>query len=61
MVSSSRHSPGSRSVARTDRLVQENDKWFVHTLEGTLEGPFDSDIQALNQLIQYVKSLNSRT
>lgn len=59
MDSNRKDVPGTRPVLRTDKLLHEGDQWFFRTREGTLEGPFDSDIQALNQLIQYVKLLNA--
>lgn len=40
---------------RTERLTQDGGNWYFTTREGTLEGPFTSRINALNQLDMYVR------
>ena len=44
---------------RTERLTQDGGKWYFTTREGTLEGPFDSRIHALNQLDMYIRLAES--
>ena len=44
-----------RSFFRTERLTQDGGKWFFHTREGTIEGPFKCRMTALNQLERYVR------
>ncbi|MEH6635209.1 MAG: DUF6316 family protein [Halioglobus sp.] len=31
---------------RTDRIFEESGKWFFHTREGTIEGPFTDELEA---------------
>jgi hypothetical protein len=40
---------------RTDRIAQDGGKWFFHTREGTIEGPFECRMSAVNQLEMYVR------
>jgi uncharacterized protein YdcH (DUF465 family) len=40
-------------------MVKEGEKWFFYTREGTTEGPFDSEIEAHNQLDRYIKAVTS--
>jgi hypothetical protein len=47
------------NVFRTDRMVQEGGMWFFYTREGTLEGPFDGQLEATIQLDKYIKVVNS--
>ncbi len=47
--------PISRSWFRTDRIVQDGGKWFFTTREGAIEGPFDSRMDAVQQLEVYVR------
>jgi len=44
-----------RSKFRTDRIVQDSGKWYFHTREGTIEGPFVSRVDAILQLARYVE------
>jgi hypothetical protein len=59
MAAKRKDDPRTRPVFRTDRMVKEGGKWFFYTREGTTEGPFDSEIEALNQLDRYIKAVNS--
>ena len=59
MAAKRRTDPRSRPVYRTDRMVQEGDKWFFFTREGTTEGPFDSELEASQQLEQYLRVIDS--
>ena len=45
----------SPSRFRTERLTQDGGEWYFTTREGTLEGPFSSRINALNQLDMYIR------
>ncbi len=47
--------PQSRARYRSERLVKEGGQWYFHTREGTLEGPFDSEQKAKDQLETYIK------
>lgn len=47
-----------RSWFRTDRLVQEGDKWFFLTREGTVEGPFETRIDASERLELYARVMS---
>ena len=49
---------GGRSWFRSDRLVREGGKWFFLTREGTVEGPFDSKIEASDRLEVYAKVMS---
>jgi hypothetical protein len=35
--------------------VQEGGKWYFHTREGSIEGPFDCRVDAIHQLEVYVR------
>lgn len=59
MVTKRKDDPRPRPVFRSDRIVQDGDFWFFNTREGTVEGPFDSRLKAINQLDQYIKAVNS--
>ena len=39
---------------RTDRWLKQDKKWFFHTRERTLEGPYSSRQDAMDGLVQYV-------
>jgi len=54
-----RDDPKIPQVYRTDRMVIEGGNWYFYTREGTLEGPFDGEIEAYNQLQQYIKAVTS--
>ena len=49
----------NRSRFRTDRLVEEGGKWFFLTREGTVEGPFESRINAVERLDLYAKVMSA--
>jgi hypothetical protein len=40
-------------------MVQEGGMWFFYTREGTIEGPFDGQLEATIQLDKYIKVTNS--
>lgn len=40
-------------------MAQEGGMWFFYTREGTLEGPFDGQMEAVLQLDKYIKVMNS--
>lgn len=44
-----------RSWFRTERITQDGGKWFFTTREGTIEGPFECRMSAVNQLEMYVR------
>ena len=44
-----------RSWFRSERFFIEKGNWYFHTREGTVEGPFDCQLKAKNQLDTYIK------
>ena len=44
-----------RSWFRSDRFFSEQGKWYFHTREGTIEGPFDCPMKANNNLETYIR------
>ena len=50
---------GQRSWFRSDRLVRENGKWFFLTREGTVEGPYDSELEANQRMETYASVMSS--
>ena len=59
MASKRKDDPRPRPVYRSERMVKEGGKWFFYTREGTMEGPFESEVQALIQLDQYIRVVES--
>lgn len=51
--------PKALTWYRTDRMIEDNGKWFFHTRELTIEGPFHSQADALTQLEIYINVQNS--
>ena len=45
----------TQSHFRTNRVFKEGDKWFFHTREGTIEGPFHNELEARVQIDSYIK------
>jgi hypothetical protein len=45
----------SRSRFRTERVVQDGNGWYFLTREGTIEGPFRTEVDAKDQLDMYVR------
>jgi len=45
----------TQSHFRTNRVYKEGDKWFFHTREGTIEGPFHNELEARTQIDTYIK------
>jgi hypothetical protein len=45
----------TQSHFRTNRVFKEGDKWFFHTREGTIEGPFHNELEARTQIDNYIK------
>ena len=43
---------------RSDRLVEDGGRWFFLTREGTIEGPFESRLQAVQRLEVYVRIMS---
>lgn len=44
----------SRTYFRSDRLQKDGGKWYFYTREGTMEGPYDDKIEALEALDKYI-------
>ena len=47
--------PVARSQFRTDRMLVDNGLWFFLTREGTIEGPFECQRDATDQLEVYIR------
>lgn len=47
--------PVSSSKFRTERLMQDGGRWYFTTREGTVEGPFESRMDAVSQLDVYIR------
>jgi hypothetical protein len=46
--------PKVKAWYRTDRMVEHGGKWFFHTRENTIEGPFNCEHDAQFQLETYI-------
>jgi len=44
----------SRTYFRSDRLQQDGGKWYFYTREGSMEGPFEDKVEALEALDKYI-------
>ena len=44
----------TRTFFRSDRLQQDGGKWYFYTREGTMEGPFEDKVEALEALDKYI-------
>ena len=42
---------------RSDRMFKHNNKWFFYTREGTIEGPFEDQLEARHQLKIYIEMM----
>jgi hypothetical protein len=51
--------PGATTHFRSERVSVVNGQFFFTTREGTLEGPFFSREEALNQIDRYVERLQT--
>ena len=47
-----------RNWFRSDRMSENGGKWFFCTREGTIEGPFDSQMDARSGLDVYINTVN---
>ena len=47
--------PTTRIWSRSERVFQESGNWHFYTREGTVEGPYDSKIKALDKLDVYIR------
>jgi len=59
MAKKRQEDPLERTWYRTERIVQDGGKWFFMTREGTAEGPFDCQFDALQRLETYTKVVNT--
>lgn len=48
-----------KSKFRSSRMLHEAGKWYYATREGTVEGPFDSELEASGSLYDYIKVVTS--
>lgn len=48
-----------KSKFRSSRMLHEAGKWYYATREGTVEGPFDSELEASGSLYDYIKLVTS--
>ena len=44
----------------SDRMFKHGDKWFFYTREGTVQGPFEDQLEARHQLNIYIEMMASR-
>ena len=44
---------------RRDRFVQDQCQWYFLTREGTVEGPYESKVQAMEHLDLYAKVMSA--
>jgi len=44
---------------RSERMEEHGGRWFFHTREGTIEGPFDGELAAQEALDMYITVTNS--
>ena len=42
---------------RSDRIIEHRGKWFFHTREGTIEGPFEDQLEASCQVKIYFEKM----
>lgn len=47
--------PNGRLYFRSERIVQEQGKWHFLTRERTLEGPFETRMDAVRRLETYIR------
>lgn len=48
-------SPDGRIYFRSDRFVHQQGKWYFLTREKTMEGPFESRMEAVQRLETYIR------
>ena len=46
--------PGTNVWFHSDRMINENGRWYFATREGTIEGPFTSELKASEALEAYI-------
>ena len=49
----------NRSWFRSDRLVEEAGQWYFLTREGTVEGPYDSKVEAMEKINLYARVMEA--
>ena len=59
MIKKRRDDAVSGNWFRSDRFVEDGDRWYFYTREGTIEGPFESRLEASCRLETYIKVTNS--
>jgi uncharacterized protein DUF6316 len=59
MAKKRKDDPLERTWFRTERIVQDGGKWYFMTREGTAEGPFNCQLDALQRLETYTKVINT--
>lgn len=53
-----RNGEDDKTHFRSDRVIVMNGKYFFMTRENTQEGPFDSRLEAENELNLYIRHMN---
>lgn len=48
-----------RTWFRADRFFQHEGRWYFHTREGSMEGPFADRFAARERMEAYIKAMNS--
>ena len=59
MAEKRKNDVNARSHLRTERMFMEGGQWYFHTREGTLEGPFQDQVEALRMLDAYIMTHES--
>ena len=50
-------SPQSGSTLRTERMFESGGRWYFYTREGSMEGPFETMLDAKDRLNVYLEIL----
>ena len=51
-------SPQSGSKFRTERMTENGGRWYFYTREGSMEGPFETILDAKERLEVYIEILD---
>ena len=54
-----KHDAETLFCSRTERIYEKSGKWFFHTREGTIEGPFIDELEAKTWVELYVSLMCS--
>ena len=57
MTAKRRDDPNLQSHFRSDRVFENDGKWFFDTRENTVEGPFEDQLEATRQGMKYIERM----